>query len=79
MRFRSAGNGATVFGFTLFLAPMDTWAINVSSDGVGGRSFATVTDVSCTLPANLNDSQKADWTREGLVEFITMAMTLPGR
>lgn len=86
VRFRSAGNGDTLFGFIWFLAPADTWSINVSSDGVDGKSFATATDASCTLlanpnasfftmrsPASLDEAKNADWTREGLVEIIMMA------
>ncbi|MEO9102739.1 MAG: hypothetical protein ABI212_11860 [Burkholderiaceae bacterium] len=86
VRFRGAGNGDSLFSFTLLLAPRDTWAMNVSSDGGNGTSFATVTDKSCTLPADLNAAfvttrlpasfsaaRKAEWTREGSVEIITMA------
>ncbi len=89
VRFRGAGNGDSLFSFTLLLGPRDTWALNVSSDGSGGSdgtSFATVTDASCTLPANLNAAfitnrlpasfnaaRRAEWTREGYVEIITMA------
>ncbi len=86
VRFRGAGNGDSLFSFTLLLGPRDTWAVNVSSDGSDGTSFATVTDASCTLPADLNAAfvtarlpasfsaaRKAEWTREGSVEIITMA------
>lgn len=86
VRFRSAANADTVYNFTLLLSPGDVWAANIS-EGADGLAALTTTDKSCTLPGNVNGSfvtnrlpavgftaaQRAEWTREGYVEIITMA------
>lgn len=86
VRFRSAVNADSVFDFTVLLAPADVWSANISQ-GVDGKSVLTTTDESCTLPANVNSAfsidrlptvdlttaQRAEWTREGYIEILTMA------
>ena len=85
VRFRGAINADTVYNFTVLLGPADVWSANVSQ-GADGRSVLTTSDASLTLPANVNGSfltdrlptdsaaaQRAEWTREGYVEIITMA------
>lgn len=86
IRFRSAGNSDDVLDFQIFLSPGDVWTANVS-EGEDGRAVLTTTDNTCTLPAipeagvsfitqNLptgaSDAVKAEWTREGYVEFLNM-------
>lgn len=86
IRFRSAGNSDDVLDFQIFLSPGDVWTANVS-EGEDGRALLTTTDNTCTLPAipeagvpfitqNLpagaSDAVKAEWTREGYVEFLNM-------
>jgi len=88
VRFRSAANSDDIFDFTLFLSPGDIWTANISRDAQTGYSRLVTTDNSCTLPsiAALNRgfvdarlptgftaAQKAEWTREGYVEVLTMA------
>lgn len=88
VRFRSAGNGDTVFDFTLFLGAGDSWSAHVSQ-GAAGRAQLVTADTSCTLPAisqlDFNTAElppataqftAADrdlWTREGFVEIINAA------
>lgn len=88
VRFRSAGNGDTVFDFTLFLGAGDSWSANVSQ-GASGVAQLVTADTSCTLPAisrlDFNTAElppataqftAADrdlWTREGFVEIINAA------
>lgn len=86
VRFRSAGNSDDVLDFQVFLSPGDVWTASVS-EGADGRALLTSTDKTCTVPAipaggvsfitnNLppaaTDAVKADWTREGYVEFLNM-------
>jgi len=88
VRFRSAANSDDIFDFTLFLSPGDIWTANISRDASTGYSRLVTSDNSCTLPgtAALNRgfvdarlptsftaAQKAEWTREGYVEVLTMA------
>lgn len=92
VRFRSAANSDDIFDFTLFLSPGDIWTANISRDATTGTSRLVTTDNSCTLPglADLNRgfvdarlpaaftaAQKAEWTREGYVEVLTMADVPP--
>lgn len=88
VRFRGASNSDDIFDFTLALSPGDVWAAKVSQ-GADGRSQLETSDKSCTLPSivatqknsfptgRLNpaftDAQKANETREGYVEILTMA------
>ena len=87
VRFRSAANSDDIFDFTLFLSPGDVWTANISKDPTG-ISRVTTTDNSCTLPAApainrgfvtdrlpraFSDEAKANWTREGYIEVLTMA------
>ncbi|QIL71480.1 hypothetical protein G7048_14625 [Diaphorobacter sp. HDW4B] len=88
MRFRSARNADTLFDFQVFLAPGDMWTANVSQNSAG-LSFLTTADTSCTKPAKsslnstpfqterLNSKRtaaaRADETREGYIEIVTMA------
>lgn len=86
VRFRSAGNSDDVLDFQVFLSPGDVWTANVT-EGADGRALLSTTDKTCTVPAipaggvsfitnNLppaaSDAVKADWTREGYVEFLNM-------
>lgn len=88
VRFRSAANSDDIFDFTLFLSPGDIWTANISRDSTTGTSRLVTTDNSCTLPATaalnrgfvdarlptgFTAAQKAEWTREGYVEVLTMA------
>jgi len=88
VRFRSAANSDDIFDFTLFLSPGDIWTANISRDPTTGTSRLVTTDNSCTLPgiaalnrgfvdarlpAGFTAAQKAEWTREGYVEVLTMA------
>lgn len=88
VRFRSAANSDDIFDFTLFLSPGDIWTANISRDPTTGTSRLVTTDNSCTLPgiaalnrgfvdarlpAGFSAAQKAEWTREGYVEVLTMA------
>nr|WP_295941533.1 cell surface protein [uncultured Acidovorax sp.] len=88
VRFRGASNSDDIFDFTLALSPGDVWAAKVSQ-GADGRSQLETADKSCTLPsivatqknsfptgrlpASFTDAQKANETREGYVEILTMA------
>ncbi|KQM68468.1 hypothetical protein [Xylophilus sp. Leaf220] len=49
VRFRSMGNGDTVYDFTLFLGPGDAWTANISQDSDGKARMRTA-DTSCTAP-----------------------------
>lgn len=86
IRFRSAGNSDDVLDFQIFLSPGDVWAANVT-EGADGRALLTTKDTTCTLPAipeagvsfitqnlptSASDAVKAEWTREGYVEFLNM-------
>lgn len=88
IRFRGASNSDDIFDFTLALSPGDVWAAKISQ-GADGRSQLETSDKSCTLPAfvatqknsfptsrlnpALTDAQKANETREGYIEILTMA------
>ncbi|GAA4418996.1 hypothetical protein GCM10023090_04610 [Acidovorax lacteus] len=88
IRFRGASNSDDIFDFTLALSPGDVWAAKVSQ-GTDGRSQLETSDKSCTLPSfvatqrnsfptgrlnpALTDAQKANETREGYIEILTMA------
>lgn len=88
VRFRGASNSDDIFDFTLALSPGDVWAAKISQ-GADKRSQLQTSDKSCTLPAYvataansfptgrlnpaLTDDQKANETREGYVEILTMA------
>jgi hypothetical protein len=88
IRFRGASNSDDIFDFTLALSPGDVWAAKVSQ-GADGRSQLETSDKSCTLPSfvatqknsfptsrlnpSLTDAQKANETREGYIEILTMA------
>lgn len=86
VRFRSAGNSDDVLDFQVFLSPGDVWTANVS-EGADGKALLTTADKSCTVPAipaegvsfitnnlppSASDEVKAEWTREGYVEFLNM-------
>ncbi|MDX9717161.1 MAG: cell surface protein [Thauera sp.] len=86
VRFRSAGNSDDVLDFQVFLSPGDVWTASVT-EGDDGRAVLKSSDKSCTLPAipeagvsfitqnlppNASDEVKAEWTREGYVEFLNM-------
>jgi len=92
VRFRSAANSDDIFDFTLFLSPGDVWTANISRDASTGYSRLVTSDNSCTLPAtaalnrgfvdarlptSFTAAQKAEWTREGYVEVLTMADVPP--
>ncbi|QIL71478.1 hypothetical protein G7048_14615 [Diaphorobacter sp. HDW4B] len=88
LRFRSARNADTLFDFQVFLAPGDMWTGNVSQNG-NGLSYLTTSDASCSKPgrASINATPfktgrlnpkasaaaRADETREGYIEIVTMA------
>ncbi|QNP47695.1 hypothetical protein [Diaphorobacter aerolatus] len=87
-RFRGALNGDNIYDFQIFLAPADMWTANLSQNA-DGLSFLTTEDKSCTKPrkqvingtpfqtARLNphvsDAERANGTREGYLEIITLA------
>lgn len=89
VRFRGAANSDDVLDFTLFLSPGDVWTANVSvgPNGVsalkthdnscilplqimGGDQFDFLTG---RLDQSLDDDALALHTREGYVEYLTMA------
>jgi len=92
VRFRGAANSDDVFDFQVFMSPGDVYAVNVSQNA-DGKSYATVGDNTCTLPRTsvINSTpfvtsrldsaataaQKANGTREGYVEILTMADIIP--
>lgn len=91
VRFRSAANSDDIFDFTLFLSPGDVWTANISQDPTGISRLSS-SDNSCTLPAqadlnrgfitdrlpaSFTPDQKANWTREGYIEVLTMANVPP--
>lgn len=86
VRFRSAGNSDDVLDFQVFLSPGDVWTANIS-EGADGRAVLSTNDKTCTVPAipaggvsfitnnlppSASDAVKAQWTREGYVEFLNM-------
>ena len=84
VRFRGAGNADRLFDFSLFLAPGDVWAAEVSQNPATGVARLYTPDNSCTLPTQVNTDFKVDRldtsiqgyrneTREGYVEILTMA------
>jgi len=86
LRFRTAGNGDTVFDFTLLLSPGDVWAGALTKDAATGLPRLVHGDRSCTLPSNvqatfgtarLDPSPMANpaalQAGEGYVEILTMA------
>jgi hypothetical protein len=89
VRFRSALNGDTVFDLTVFLSPNDVWNGVVTQDAATGLAQFSSADKTCTLPAlspgvnypfntarinaKLSAADKANQTREGNIEVITMA------
>lgn len=54
LRFRGASNADDVYNFTLFLAPGDVWAAEVSHNPANGLARLGSADKSCTLPAQAN-------------------------
>lgn len=94
VRFRGAANSDDVFDFQVFLSPTDVFTANVSQSA-DGRAVLTTTDASCTKPAAsvlnatpfitarldpaLSTAAKANGTREGYVEIISMADIPPSR
>jgi len=88
VRFRGASNSDDIFDFTLLLSPGDVWAAKVSQ-GADGVSRLETSDKSCTLPSTvatqanafptgrlnpaLSAADRANETREGYVEILTMA------
>jgi hypothetical protein len=89
VRFRSALNGDTVFDLTVFLSPNDVWNGVATQDPATGLAQFNTLDTTCTLPAlspgvnypfstarinsTLSTPDKANQTREGSIEVITMA------
>ncbi|RYF33106.1 MAG: hypothetical protein EOO21_06105, partial [Comamonadaceae bacterium] len=65
VRFRSMGNGDTVYDFTLFLGPGDVWTANISQH-LGGKARLLTADTSCTSPAL---SRPGDITPFGITEL----------
>jgi hypothetical protein len=94
VRFRGAANSDDVFDFQVFLSPTDVWTANISK-GADGRAVMTTSDASCTKPAAsvlnatpfltsrldpaLSADDKANGTREGYVEIISMANIPPSQ
>ena len=89
LRFRGAGNGDRLLDFSLFLAPGDVWAAEVSQNPTTGLARIYTPDASCTLPTQVNvdfgvdrlDTSVlgyANETREGYVEVLTMTDVPPG-
>jgi hypothetical protein len=89
VRFRGAANADTVFDMTVFLAPGDVWNGLVNRNPSTGIAQFSTEDSTCTLPAlakgvpqsfstartnpSLSASERANHTREGYIEIITMA------
>ena len=88
VRFRGASNADDVFNFTLFLAPGDVWAAEISQNPATGLARLSTPDESCTLPTNVNRdfntarlnpaTNVANESREGYIDIITMADVVPG-
>ena len=89
VRFRGAGNGDSLMDFSLFLAPGDVWAAEVSQSPTTGLARLYTPDASCTLPTQVNVDFAVDRldttvqsysneTREGYVEILAMADVTPG-
>ncbi|QIL83282.1 hypothetical protein G7047_27570 [Diaphorobacter sp. HDW4A] len=88
LRFRGALNADSVYDLQVFLAPGDMWTVNVSRNAAG-VSFLTTEDNSCTKPTrttinatpfsvarlspHVSAPARAEQTREGYIEMITMA------
>ena len=88
VRFRGASNSDDVLDFQVFMSPGDVWTAAISK-GADGRAQLTTNDNSCTLPAiakgvqipfvldrlpaAMSDEDKANNTREGYMEILTMA------
>ncbi len=89
VRFRNATNADSVFNLTVFLAPGDVWNGVVTRNSSTGLAQFSTGDASCTLPILVKDVsqpfstsrldpalsalEKANRTREGYVEVLTMA------
>ena len=88
VRFRGASNADDVFNFTLFLAPSDVWAAEISQNPATGLARLNTVDNSCTLPSLVNvdfntarlnpQADRPNETREGYIDIITMADMVPG-
>ena len=86
VRFRGAANSDDVLDFTVLLSPGDVWTGTVTGDD-NGAHFST-SDTSCTYPNIFGQSIpfKADrlkggdtkGTKEGYIEILNMADTVPG-
>jgi hypothetical protein len=74
-----------LYDFQVLLSPGDIWTAAVSKDATTGLAKLATSDKSCTLPASVSsnfntnrldpsatDAAKANGTREGYVEVITM-------
>lgn len=88
VRFRGASNSDDVLDFQVFMSPGDVWTAAISK-GADGRAQLTTNDNSCTLPAiakgvqipfvldrlpaSMSAEDKANNTREGYMEILTMA------
>lgn len=90
VRFRGAANSDDLYDFQVLLSPGDIWTAAVSKDATTGLARLATSDKSCTLPASVNstfntnrldpsatDEAKANGTREGYVEVITMGNIPP--
>ena len=85
VRFRGAANSDDLYDFQVLLSPGDMWTAAVSKDATTGLAKLATSDKSCTLPASVSstfntnrldpsatDAVKANNTREGYIEVITM-------
>ena len=87
VRFRGASNSDDVLDFQVFMSPGDVWTAAISR-GADGVAKLVTNDNSCTLPAipkdgqrfvlerlpkAMSDEDKANNTREGYMEILTMA------
>lgn len=90
VRFRGAANSDDLYDFQVLLSPGDIWTAAVSQDATSGKAKLATSDKSCTLPASVSatfntdrldpsatDAAKANGTREGYVEIITMGDIRP--
>jgi len=90
VRFRGAANSDDLYDFQVLLSPGDVWTAAVTQDATSGKAKLATSDKSCTLPASVNatfnterldpsatDAVKANGTREGYVEIITMGDIRP--
>lgn len=94
VRFRGAANSDDILDFTVFLSPGDVWTANVSKGADGKSALTTKDNscvlpqeimggnpypfATFRLDPNLDEEVQKLHTREGYVEYLTMADVRPG-